>query len=492
MPEQRGRQIFGAPEGQDARLLADRAHEAAKTRNVVCHIASDDMRAHALCELVAFFAPEVEIVYFPAWDCLPYDRVSPNAEIVAQRVAALSRLIEWRKSDKFLPRIVITTINAAMQRTTPVKSLDNSGFAVKVGARVVVTNLQDYLVQNGYTRTDTVREHGEFAIRGGIIDLFAPTQELPVRIDLFGDEVESIRTFDAATQRTEGKLEFFSLRPVTEFFLDSESIQRFRAGYRESFGAVTNADPLYEAVSEGRRYNGMDHWLPLFFERLDTIFDYMPDMRVSMDQHAGQAAESRLAQVKDFYEARQTLAESFKKKGKKKDSDVSLTGTVYHALSPARLYVSEGEWERISAQADTVLPFGAPETDTGIEDASARKGRDFGDIRALPEGDVFGALKSHMAVLASQGKKIVIACYSEGSRDRLKGMMDHAIIQTKHEMVILGLEHGFVADDLAVLTEQDILGDRLTRRTRKENPIIFLPKYPRLTKVIWLYTTITA
>lgn len=479
MPETTGRQIFGAPEGQDARLLAERARAAAKTRNVVCHIASDDMRAHSLCELIGFFAPEVEAVYFPAWDCLPYDRVSPNAEIVASRVAALSRLIEWSKSDKFLPRILITTVNAAMQRTTPKKSLDNAGFAVKVGERVNVARLQEYLVENGYTRTDTVREHGEFAVRGGIIDLFAPGQELPVRIDLFGDEVESVRTFDAATQRTEGKLEFFSLRPVTEFFLDSESIQRFRAGYRESFGAVTSADPLYEAVSEGRRYNGMDHWLPLFFERLDTVFDYIADMRVSVDQHAGQAAEQRLAQVKDFYEARQTLAESLKKK-KKKDSDVSLTGTVYHALSPARLYVSEGEWEKIAARADTVLPFGAPETETAIEDAGARKGRDFGDIRALPDGDVFGALKAHMAVLASGGRKIVIACYSEGSKERLKGMMDHADIQTKYEMAILGLEHGFVADDLAVLTEQDILGDRLTRRTRKRKSDNFLTEVSSL------------
>lgn len=480
MPNQHGRQIFGAPEGQDARLLAARAREAAKTRQIVCHIASDDLRAHALCELIAFFAPEIEVVYFPAWDCLPYDRVSPNAEIVASRVAALSRLIDWTASDKYLPRILITTVNAATQRTTPRAALEGGGFSVKSGGRVDVARLQDYLVENGYTRTDTVREHGEFAVRGGIIDLFAPGHELPVRIDLFGDEVESIRTFDAATQRTEGKLEFFSLRPVTEFFLDSESIQRFRASYRESFGAVTSADPLYEAVSEGRRYNGMDHWLPLFFERLDTIFDYAPDMRVSLDQHAAQAVDSRMAQVKDFYEARKTLAESPSKKGKRKDSDVSLSGTVYHALSPARLYFSEAEWEKIAAQADTILPFGAPETDTGVDDAGGRKGRDFGDIRALPDGDVFGALKSHLAVLASQGKKIVIACYSEGSKERLKGMMDHAAIQTKHEMVILGLEHGFVADDLAVLTEQDILGDRLTRRTRKRKSDNFLTEVSSL------------
>lgn len=470
-----GRKIFGAPEGQDARLLADRAREAAKTRQVVCHIASDDLRAATLKELIAFFAPEIEVVSFPAWDCLPYDRVSPNHEIVAERVNALSRLIDWRRSDKFLPRILITTVNAATQRTTPMAALSDAGFSVGTGERVKVAHLQDYLARNGYNRTDTVREHGEFAIRGGIIDLFAPGHELPVRIDLFDDEVETIRTFDPATQRTEGKIDRFSLRPVTEFFLDEGSIAKFRSGYRESFGAVTGSDPLYEAVSEGRRYNGTDHWLPLFFDRLDTIFDYVPDTIISLDQHAQQAVSERLKQVRDFYEARQTLAESLKKRGKKKDSDVSLSGAVYHALSPARLYVTEAEWERLSGQADTILPFGAPETEADVADAGGRKGRDFADIRALPDGDVFGALKAHLVVLASQKKKTVIACYSEGSLERLKIMIDNAGVVHMPDMVVLGLEHGFIADNIAVLTEQDILGDRLARRAgRKKKSDNFL------------------
>ncbi len=285
--------LFGAPEGQDARVLADMARDLAKSRRVLVHVATDDIRASSLKELLAFFAPEVEAVVFPAWDCLPYDRVSPNPEIVAARVSALTRLIVWR-DDKFLPRIVITTVNAASQRVTPISALEGAGFSAKAGERVSVPALQEYLIKNGYTRTDTVREHGEFAIRGGIIDLFAPSQELPVRIDLFGDEVESIRPFDPATQRTEGKQDSFTLHPVAELFLDEESIQRFRSGYREAFGAVLPGDPLYEAVSEGRRYNGMDHWLPLFFEKMNTLFDYVPGASVTMDQFAMQVSGERL------------------------------------------------------------------------------------------------------------------------------------------------------------------------------------------------------
>lgn len=456
--------LFGCPEGQDARVLADMARNLSKTRKVLIHIALDDGAAMALRERLGFFANDIKTIFYPAWDCLPYDRVSPNAEIVAARVEALSNLLDWGRDEKYLPRVLITTVNAISQRTMPREALEQSAFSAKVGSRLKVNDLQDYLVANGYLRTDTVREHGEFAIRGGIIDIFPPGEDMPVRLDLFGDEVESIRAFDPATQRTEAKKDVFTLKPVTEFFLDSESIQRFRAGYRETFGAVTGTDPLYEAVSEGRRYNGMDHWLPLFFEKMGTLFDYIPARSITFDQHAVQAAAERFAQISDFYEARRTLEQSLGKKGKKKDSDVSLSGTVYHALAPIKLYLTEEEFGIYTKEAEEILPFGAPEGSTQ-KDGDGRKGRDFADIRALPDGDLFGSLKTHLAQL---NRKTLIACYSEGSRDRLKGMMEHAGIQPMPEMVILGLEHGFVADDLAVLSEQDILGDRLTRRASKK------------------------
>jgi transcription-repair coupling factor (superfamily II helicase) len=523
-----GKVLFGCPEGQDARVLADMARDLSRERKILLHIALDSTRAAALREQIGFFAQEVEIVYFPAWDCLPYDRVSPNSEIVAMRVAALSRLISWQEDKKYLPRILITTVNAAIQKVMPREVLEKSGFTARVGGRVAVSDLQEYLVENGYTRTDTVREHGEFAVRGGIIDLFPPGEEMPVRIDLFGDEVESIRAFDPATQLTEGKKEEFSLKPVTEFFMSSESIQRFRAGYREAFGAIPPGDPLYEAVSDGRRYNGMDHWMPLFHERLETLFDYAGDCSLTMDQHVPQSVEDRLAQIKDFYEARRTLEQSLKKKSKK-GSDVSLSGSVYRPLPPGRLYAEDAGFLEEGME---LLPFASPHPDlppleggkekdrkssplTRWEDlgggyAYARKGRDFADIRALPDGDLFGAVGEYInslnapspfrereGVRASSDtgphlnplpegrglpRKILIAAYSDGSKDRLKGMLEHTGIRIKDcvtyeevrrtgakeiAIAVLGIEHGFVADDLAVLSEQDILGDRLTRRTTR-------------------------
>lgn len=465
----------GAPEGQDARILAEKAREVAGDGRVLIHIALDDARIATLSELMTFFAPDVDYVTFPAWDCLPYDRVSPNGEIVARRVAALSALISWQKDGLRKPRIVLTTVNAASQRVTPRAALENAVFTAKAGTALDIEKIQSFLEINGYLRTDTVREPGEYAIRGGIVDLFPPGYEEPLRIDLFGAEIETIRSFDPVSQRTDKKLSGFHLFPATEFFLDEESIARFRAGYRDLFGVIRTDDPLYEAVSAGRRYNGMDHWLPLFFTRMDTLFDYAPAAAMTLDAQAPQAGNERLAQVKDFYQARRTLEESAGKK-KKEGGDVSLSGAVYHPLPWEKLYIGENEWAALTENAEHLSPFAGAEN-------TARKGRDFADIRAQ-NGDVLGELKKYLDHLRHENLKVLIAAYSLGSCERLRSMMMSAgfanfrdiggfddLKKLEHYetgMAVLGLEHGFMASDLVVLTEQDILGDRLARRAGKK------------------------
>ena len=239
--------IHGAPEGHDARILARMARDLMPQDRVLLHVALDDVRTATIADLLAFFAPDVRVVVFPAWDCLPYDRVSPNGEIIAKRVAALTQLLAWDKEQERYPRIVLTTVNAAIQRVMPRTALENSALIATQGGRLDIGKLQDFLVRSGYSRTETVREAGEYAIRGGIIDLFPPGQTNPVRMDLFGDEIETLRTFDPVSQRTLEKIKSFALQPVTEFFLDEDSIGRFRSGYRETFGAVQGGDPLYES-----------------------------------------------------------------------------------------------------------------------------------------------------------------------------------------------------------------------------------------------------
>ena len=491
--------IHGAPEGQDARILAERARVLMPHDRVLVHIALDDARLAALHELLSFFAPDAEVLEFPAWDCLPYDRVSPNADIVAHRMAALSSLMAWQADKRRKPRILLTTVNAALQRVPPRSVLENVRLDARAGDTLDMGGLLEFLSHNGYSRTETVREAGEFAIRGGIIDLFPSGYSNPVRLDLFGDQIESIREFDAMSQRSLGKVDGFTLQPVTEFFLSEDSIARFRSGYREAFGVVRDDDPLYEAVSSGRRYNGMEHWLPLFYEHLETVFDYVPQAGVTLDHHGLDSANERFTQVADFFAARRTLEKAAGEK-KKKGQDVSLSGAVYHPLPPSALYLQEGEWNEFSQQAEIFSPFGSPsdvipaqagissivEPDPGFRRDDnyngAKKGRDFADIRALPKGDVFGELAKYIRTLRDD-QKILIAAYSEGAAARLQSLLESANIgplvvihepeQFKkiksHEigLTVLGLEHGFLANDLAVITEADILGDRLARRSSK-------------------------
>ena len=161
-----------------------------------------------------------------------------------------------------------------------------------------------WLELNGFTRASTVREPGEYAVRGGILDLFPPGMDLPVRLDFFGDALETIRSFDPETQRTVMEMRALDLVPVAEFQLTTDTIRKFRTGYVAAFGAADPEDLLYEAVSEGRRYPGMEHWLPLFHDKLDTLFDYVPGAPVILENLAEDAARERLAQIKDYYEAR--------------------------------------------------------------------------------------------------------------------------------------------------------------------------------------------
>ncbi len=467
--------LFGMPEGQDARALAEKARALMRDDEVLVHVALDDTRLATLSELLSFFAPDVHYVTFPAWDCLPYDRVSPHQDIVAQRVAALSALVAWGKTTERHPRIVLTTVNAAAQRVTPRTALEDNVFAAQKGGPLEMEVFLGFLQKNGYVRTETVREPGEYAIRGGIIDLFPPGYEDPIRFDLFGIEIDSIRIFDAVSQRTKKKLSKFHLFPATEFFLDEDSIARFRSNYRDLFGVVRGDDPLYEAISAGRRYNGMDHWLPLFFEKMDTLFDYVPNAAVTMDHHGEQARVERVAQVQDFYESRKTMEDQAGKNKK-----VNMAGTVYHPVPVEKLFVDEGEWAGLAQGMEVLSPFGAPdETIAG----DSRKGRDFADIRALPDGDVFKVLRDYIEAQRKESRKVLIAAYSKGSAERLRGLMENAGFTNfkdvagfddlkklgAHDigMAVLGLESGFTAPDLTVLTEQDILGDRLARKSKK-------------------------
>jgi transcription-repair coupling factor (superfamily II helicase) len=456
--------IGGAPEGIDAHVLAD----LARGGQDVLFIARDDIGAATLLESLAFFSPTIERIGYPAWDCLPYDRVSPRGEIVARRIDALMKLLQPSPSSG---RIIVATVAGILQRTVPKDYFVGAILHISSGRDVPPEKLTAYLGDNGYVRSDTVREPGEFAVRGGIIDLYPTGEVSPLRLDYFGDELERIRVFDAATQRTTGESAEFLLRPVGEIRLDADSISRFRTSYRNLFDTTGDDDPLYQAVSAGRRHAGMEHWLPLFFDRLETLFDYVTDGAIILGHQVDQAIEARLGLIGEYYAARRTFSGGGSAAG----------GTLYRAIPPDRLHLDDNQWRQILTDraVATLSPFAPPEGLVGAFDAGGRLGRDFADVRVRPEANIYDAVCAYARVEIAAGRRFVVAAYTAGSRDRLghllaeHGLGGQAAVETWDDLSsiapgivalgVLGIDHGFTSCDLTVLAEQDILGDRMVR-----------------------------
>ena len=474
--------LASVPSGFLPWLAADLARAAHGTGqgNRAVVIAADEAAMRALQDTVPIFAPEVEVLSFPAWDCLPYDRASPALRVMAERLATLEKLQAKRKG----PQLLIATANAVTQRILTPFRIRQLTRRLAEGERIERDRLVELLVANGYQRTDAVHDAGEFAVRGSIVDLFPAGESEAIRLDFFGDEIETMRRFDPSDQRSTGKSEAFTLMPASEALLDEESIKRFRARYREQFGANATGDPLYQAISDGRRLAGMEHWLPLFEEELSTLFDHLGEGDVIVrDANSDSSLEARHEAIDDYFANRERAM-------------VAEPGS-YRPLAPSSLYLGTQEWKAALDERPIHLatPFRQPESDKVI-DFGVEGPRDFAPERAQ-NVNVYEAVAHHVAKLRKQQKKVVLASYSAGARDRLAGLLeDHGLkslkqasswqealgARTEASLIVLPLDHGFNGPEVAVLTEQDMLGDRLVRRKkRRKSADAFLAELAALT-----------
>jgi transcription-repair coupling factor (superfamily II helicase) len=469
--------LIGAPEGFDALVMSDIVRARG---GLSVFVARDGSRLSAFIDAFGFFSPGVEVLRFPSWDCLPYDRVGPSPGVAAQRMTTLARLAKGLDPKK--PVLLVTTVPALIQRVPPRTSVEGASYSARVGNVVDIAALERYFAVNGYQRASTVSERGEFAIRGGVIDVFPPSNDEPVRLDLFGDTLESIRAFDPETQRSTKQLKDVSLLPVSEALLDKDAIARFRRGYVEAFGAP-GGDPLYETVSEGGRRAGMEHWLPLFYPQMETLFDYLPnEALIGVDHLAAQARDERLEMVEDAYDAR---AQADRK-------------VHYHPLEPSKLYLTQDEWrERLAVRPNRQFSAFQEAESELVVDMGARLGRAFTAERQQDSVNLFEATANHARALAAGGKRVLFASWSEGSSERLGVMLaDHGLTDVayapywdaakaadpkKPQRVVLPLESGFETETLAVISETDILGDRLARPRRKRRASNFLAEASSLT-----------
>ncbi|RIA46087.1 transcription-repair coupling factor [Hephaestia caeni] len=455
--------LSGVPAGFMPWLLADLARAADKR---AIFIAADEVDMRAVAATAAWFAPELDVFSYPAWDCLPYDRASPTLRVMAERLAALHRL----QQPAGAPQLMVTTANAVGQRTLTPFRIRQLVAKLAPGERIGRNRLAERLQANGYVHVETVADSGEFAVRGGLVDLFPSGEEHALRLDFFGDEIESVRTFDPGDQRTTGRIDGFTLLPASEALLDEDSIKRFRSRYRERFGATATGDPLYQAISDGRRLAGMEHWLPLFEDKMATLFDHLGTGAVIVrDIGVAAANEARFEAIADYH-ANRVRAQS------------SDPGS-YRPLPADALYLTADEMAAgiEASRAHLATPFHEPES-ASVLDFAVDGARDFGPERASG-GNIYEAVVKHVGNLRKDGEKVVLASYSIGARERLSGLLaDHGLKSVRQAdswqealgkaeshvaLIVLPLDHGFTAPDVALLTEQDMLGDRLVRRARR-------------------------
>ena len=474
--------ISSVADGSEAFLLKQIAEELRQSKQNnnsqdILYIASDGISLEKTAEVLSRLAPEIQILKFPAWDTVPYDRVSPNVNIIAERIAALAELSENPQSKE--PRIVISSVGAVLQKLPPKKIFLNAVREIKVGGKLDFNNFQHYAVINGYNRVEQVYEPGEYAIRGDIIDIYPVGTKEPLRIDLFDDEVEKIRTFDVMSQRTTGELSSYCFQVMNEVVIDNNTIKNFRTKYRETFGADCQKDELYEAISSGQKYMGMEQWLPLFYEdELPDIFAYMPQAKIIVGKNVSDAAQAKADSIFDYYQARMEALKI------KSDTEVD----TYRPLNPDRLYINNQEFAEKLKQRGAIYfsglstPSGADTLNVGIV-----PGRDFAHAKNINASEVYSELKAYLH--ENQKLKRIIGCYSEGSRERLFSLMSEHDInditfaeswkeaeeKARHKkvvMMLLNITHGFRSlnekqGGLCLISEQDILGERQQHRSKK-------------------------
>ena len=452
----------GAPEGYDAALIVK---EFEKSGSHLLHVARDDKRMAAVKDALSFFAPDIPIKIFPSWDCLPYDRISPNSEISSRRLSLLSDLAQ-NASSKY---IILTTANAATQRVPKRSILSSATFKAEVGQRIDLNLLYSFLSKMGFSKTSTVSEPGDYAVRGGIIDIFAPGEIGAIRLDLFGDVLDGIRQFDPISQKTVSKMLKVKLSPVSEVIFDEASIARFRKNYRKEFGASHTKDILYESVSAGNKYQGVEHWLPFFHDELETIFDYLPGSTVTLDDNIDAARTSRWEVILDQFQSRK---ENLEQKNR--------LDSVYKPIEPEKLYLNESEWI-FSLSSRKVLQFSPFSLTPGpdILDAGSSIGKNFSIERQNENTNIFSALSSYIKSELTD-KPVIVASYTDGARERLRGLLEDEglnvayLIQNISQvdkpglfLVVWNLEQGFKTDTITVISEQDVLGERLIRHSSK-------------------------
>lgn len=444
-----------------------------KSKTDVLCIVSDGLTLRQVADTLHYIAPEIDVLTLPAWDTVAYDRVSPNSTILSKRIETLAKLVLDTKPEN--RRLVLTSVGAAVQKLPPRKIFLNARKSVQVGGKLGFDTFLHYVSINGYSRVEQVMEAGEYAVRGDIIDIFPSGAELPLRIDLFDDEIERLRLFEVETQRSVKDIQYYRFDSANEVVLDKNTIKTFRSKYREEFGADGLKDELYESVSQGKKYLGMEHWLPFFYDdSLPSIFDYLPAADIILGLDVEQALQAKEETISDHYQAR---LEALKVK------DISEVDR-YRPIAPELMFLSNSDFIALCHKRNylTLSKLNMPESENVISFHTTPQ-KIFSSLKNINNLTVYQDLAAELK--AHQEKKCIICCYTEGSAERMLNMLtenniknvqksdtwqeaEKEALKGKTALIVLDLQHGFVSDDFFVVTEQDIWGERKNLKTKKK------------------------
>jgi transcription-repair coupling factor (superfamily II helicase) len=446
------RRYWTPPHGSARALLIA---EAARTHDgLLVAVTRDTQRAQALEAELKIFASGLPVLHFPDWETLPYDVFSPHPEIVSQRIATLYQLPNVKRG------VLVVPVATLMQRIAPRPHITGSGLVLAKRQKLDLVAEQRRLEASGYRNVPQVAEPGDFAVRGALLDIFPMGTAEPYRIELFDDEVESIRSFDPETQRSQQQVEKIELLPAREFPLTEEAAKNFRSHLRERFPIDVRRCPLYQDMKEGVTPGGIEYYLPLFFQQTATLFDYLADDALFvLGEGAGEAADQFWTQTAERYDQRAHDIER-------------------PVLPPAELYLPPEQLrERLNKRLRVEV------VDSGHEHAVTSGTQPAPELPLNRKGEEPGTSLRHF--LASYPGRVLIAADSAGRREALNETLAGAGLKPtsmegwsaflaedapRFAITIASLEQGFALTKpaITVLTERELYGERVrSERDRK-------------------------
>jgi transcription-repair coupling factor (superfamily II helicase) len=452
LPATAGKQHWGNLPGAALSLAIAEAASAAKRFTLL--LTADSQNAERLQQELSFFAPELPVLHFPDWETLPYDLFSPHQDIISQRISALYRLPELKHG------VLVVPITTALHRLAPKRFLLGSSLVLDAGQKLDVKDMRTRLEAAGYRCVDTVYEHGEFAVRGALIDLFPMGSDQPFRIDLFDDEIETLRTFDPETQRSIDKVESIKLLPAREFPLEKKAVSDFRGRFRERFDVDFRRCPIYQDLSTGITPAGIEYYLPLFFEETATLFDYLPqDTQVFSLPGVEKAAEHFWNDARSRYEERRV------------DPERPLLPPADIFLPVEDCFARLKDWPRVVISQEDIEP--------GV-------GRQRFNAQPLPDLAIQAKASEPLAALRrfieEYPGRVLFCAESAGRREVLLELLARLKLKPREVaswpeftaskerlgITIAPLDDGLLLDDLALIAESPLFGQRVMQRRRRE------------------------